>query len=353
MSQKKMGMRVGVLTGGGDCPGLNASIRAVVREAEDNFKDRVIGIGRGWKGLVDPDPRGSDIEDLNRDKVAKILDRGGTILGSSRTNPFKIECGSERIKTNFARLELDALIAIGGEDTLGVAARLYEKLGLPIVGIPKTIDKDLRGTDFSIGFDTAVEVAKDAIDRLRTTSESHDRVMVVEVMGRNTGWIAVYAGITGGADVVLIPEVPVNFNKVCEVIQDRYKRGRTYSIVVVAEGVSLDKDLVVKDSEHDSFGHEKLGGVGDLLAGLIRQRIKVDTRSTNLGHIQRGGSPTATDRILATRLGIKAVNMVHKNQFGYMSAIRGSKIVRVSLQEVIKGLKKVDMEMYEIANKFY
>ena len=333
--------RVGVLTGGGDCPGLNAVIRAVV------------GIADGWRGLVD-----NDLEPLTAREVTGILPRGGTIIGTSRTNPYKIDGGVERVLRHFAEAGLDALVAIGGEDTLGVAARLYAEQELPVVGVPKTIDNDLSATDYTFGFDTAVSIATEAIDRLHTTAESHNRVMVVEVMGRHTGWIAVMSGIAGGADVILIPEQPVSVEFACAELRKRHERGKSFSIVVVSEGYKLIFDSgeereVTQEAELDQFGHVRLGGVGEQLAREIEERTGFETRVTVLGHVQRGGSPTARDRVLATRYGLKAADLVHEGSFGRMAALHGDAIVDVSLAEATAELKTVPPEWYDVARAFF
>jgi len=345
-------MKIGVLTGGGDCPGLNAVIRAVVRKA-DSLDSRVVGIRNGWKGLLD-----LACTDLDTRMVSGILHVGGTIIGTSRTNPLKSPEGADRVLRNFRLLGLDALIAIGGEDTLGVAARLFER-GLPVVGVPKTIDNDLSGTDFTFGFDTAVHIATEAIDRIHTTAESHNRVMVVEVMGRHAGWIATFAGIAGGADVVLIPEKPIDIDEVCDLILRRHSRGKSFSIVVVAEGARFaekpgtEGELVVQETKTDEFGHVRLGGISQLLAQAIEKRTKFETRFVVLGHVQRGGSPTAHDRVLATRFGIFATEMVHRGDFGKMAALQGSAIVAVPLSEATARIKTVDMGLYSIAAEFF
>ena len=345
-------MKIGILTGGGDCPGLNAVIRAVVRKS-DAHSSRVVGLRNGWKGLVDPSPM-----DLDSRMVSGILHVGGTIIGTSRTNPFKDPSGPEKVAKNFKLLGLDALIAIGGEDTLGVAAKLYDK-GLPVVGVPKTIDNDLYGTDFTFGFDTAVTIATDAIDRIHTTAESHNRVMVVEVMGRHAGWIATYSGIAGGADVILIPEIPIDLDEVCDLILRRHSRGKSFSIVVVAEGAhfaekpGMNGELILQETQKDEFGHVRLGGISQVLSKAIEKRTRFETRYVVLGHIQRGGSPTAHDRVLATRYGICATEMVHRGEFGKMAALQGSRITAVPLAEATSKLKTVDMEIYGIAKEFF
>jgi 6-phosphofructokinase 1 len=344
-------MRIGILTGGGDCPGLNAVIRAVTRKGIQEG-DNILGILHGWKGMIT-----GQHEELTLRAVSGLIHRGGTILHTSRTNPFKEEKGGETVMTTFKRLGLDALVAIGGEDTLGVANRLYKEYDLPIVGVPKTIDNDLSGTDVTFGFDTAVSIATEAIDRLHTTAESHDRVMVIEVMGRHTGWIAVHAGLAGGADVILIPEKPFTFEEVAEVIRIRHAIGKNFSIVVVAEGAKLDvnedESLVTRAEEADEFGHVRLGGIGHFLANEIEKRTGFETRVTVLGHTQRGGSPTAHDRILATLYGVKAHDMVRKGQFGMMAALVGRKIDAVLLEEAVRELKTVDMDLYDIAEIFF
>jgi ATP-dependent phosphofructokinase / diphosphate-dependent phosphofructokinase len=344
-------MRVGVLTGGGDCPGLNAVIRAVVRRGIQEFGLEFVGFRDGWRGPLEADTVPLDVH-----AVRGILPRGGTILGSSRTNPFK-ENGSgrngvERIKDNLAGLGVDALIVIGGEDTLGVAARLYDQ-GVPVVGVPKTIDNDLGATDYTFGFDTAVNIAMEAIDRLHTTAESHHRALIVEVMGRHAGWIALHAGLAGGANVILIPERPFDMDKVCAWVEHRFQT-RYAPIVVVAEGAHpLNEDLALSTGQLDSFGHVRLGGVGQLLADEIEKRTGKEARCTVLGHIQRGGTPTAFDRVLATRFGLHAVGAVHDEEFGTMVALRGTDIVRVPLAEATRELKLVPPERYAEAEVFF
>jgi phosphofructokinase-like protein len=345
-------MKIGVLTGGGDCPGLNAVIRAVVRKS-DAQSSRVVGLRNGWKGLLE-----LSTMDLDRKMVAGILHVGGTIVGTSRTNPFKDPDGPEKALKNFRILGLDALIAIGGEDTLGAASKL-SAMGLPVVGVPKTIDNDLYGTDFTFGFDTAVSIATDAIDRIHTTAESHNRVMVVEVMGRHAGWIATYAGIAGGADVILVPEIPIDLDDVCDLILRRHSRGKSFSIVVVAEGAQFaakpgaEGDLVVQEAQKDEFGHVRLGGISQVLSKAIERRTKYETRFVVLGHIQRGGSPTAHDRVLATRFGVFATEMVHRGEYGKMAALQGNRIVAIPLAEATSRLKTVDMDIYGIAKEFF
>ncbi|HEY8369718.1 MAG TPA: 6-phosphofructokinase [Thermodesulfobacteriota bacterium] len=341
--------KIGVLTGGGDCPGLNAVIRAVVRRAEQLGYD-VMGLKGGWRGLID-----RKHEKLTLDSVSGILPRGGTILGTSRTNPFKRPEHEEALYRNWKDLSLDALIAIGGEDTLGVARRLHEK-GYRVVGVPKTIDNDLGGTDVTFGFDTAVAIATEAIDRLHTTAEAHNRVMVVEVMGRHAGWIATYSGIAGGADVILIPERPFDLDEVCTLIKRRHARGKNFSIVVVAEGATPKEapgQATAASREVDAFGHVRLGGVGNYVGEEIEKRTGYETRVTILGHVQRGGTPTAYDRILATRYGVHAVEMVQRGEWGMMAALRGNQIVSVPLSEATAALKLVDPETFRIAEVFF
>jgi 6-phosphofructokinase 1 len=337
-------MRIGVLTGGGDCPGLNAVIRAVARRAWDRGHD-VVGVREGWRGMVD-----GVFQELGPREISGILPRGGTIIGTSRTNPYKVD-GVDKVRANFDGL--DALVAIGGEDTLGVAARLCEEHQLPIVGVPKTIDNDLAATDYTFGFDTAVWICTEAIDRLHTTAESHNRVMVVEVMGRHTGWIAVMSGIAGGADVILIPERPVDYDEVTGEIRRRHARGKNFSIVVVSEGCELPG--AEDKGEVDQFGHRLLAkrGVGETLAGVLEERTGYETRVTVLGHIQRGGSPTPRDRILATRFGLKAADLVEEGKFGRMAALHGDTIVDVSLRDATAELKTVPDDWYEVARAFF
>jgi ATP-dependent phosphofructokinase / diphosphate-dependent phosphofructokinase len=345
--------RVGVLTGGGDCPGLNAVIRAVTRRCLDRGYE-VLGVREGWRGLVE-----GRFQPLGQREISGILPRGGTILGTTRTNPYKSNGGVERVLANFEEHGLTALVVIGGEDTLGVASRLFAEYELPVVGVPKTIDNDLSATDYTFGFDTAVAIATEAIDRLHTTAESHNRVMVVEVMGRHTGWIAVVSGIAGGADVILIPEQPITVEEACEELRRRHDRGKDFSIVVVSEGYELtyssgDKRSAEQaPSASDEFGHVRLGGVGDLLANEIEDRTGYETRVTVLGHVQRGGSPTPRDRVLATRYGLKAADLVEEQKFGQMAALRGDAIVSVSLAEAVAELKKVPPEWYEVAKAFF
>jgi phosphofructokinase-like protein len=344
-------MRIGVLTGGGDCPGLNAVIRAIVHRAVKTHEWSVAGVRHGWRGLLL-----GEIEPLDLGAVSGILPRGGTILGTSRTNPYKEPDGEKRIRETLSGKGIDALIAIGGEDTLGTAAKL-SAAGIPIVGVPKTIDNDVNGTDYTFGFDTALTIATEAIDRLHTTAESHDRVMVVEVMGRHAGWIALESGIAGGADMILIPEYPVQFHEICDAIWRRHERGKNFSIIVVAEGAQLagegGEPLHVQSEKRDAFGHIRLGGIGASLATKIEERTGYETRYSVLGHIQRGGSPTAFDRVLGSRFGVAAVDLIQRKGFGRMVAVRGTSIVDVSLQDVLGTLKTVRSELYEMARVFF
>jgi len=340
-------MRIGVLTGGGDCPGLNAVIRAVVRKGVDTYGHEFVGFRDGWRG-----PLEGNTMKLGVKEVRGILPRGGTILGSSRTNPFKIDGGVEKIKNNLAELGVDALVAIGGEDTLGVATKLDE-LGVKVVGVPKTIDNDLGATDYTFGFDTAVNIAMEAIDRLHTTAESHHRTLVVEVMGRHAGWIALHAGIAGGANVILLPERQFDVDQVAAFVEKRFQH--QYSpIVVVAEGAQpLDGQMVVHNQELDSFGHVRLGGIGQWLSEQLEAKTGKEARTVVLGHIQRGGTPTAADRVLATRFGLQAIDSVHEGDFGKMMALRGTDIVRVPLIEGTRELKTVPVERYSEVETFF
>ncbi len=341
-------MRVGVLTGGGDCPGLNAVIRAVVRKGVGVHEMEFVGYRDGWKGPLE----GFTME-LGVPQVRGILPRGGTILGSSRTNPFKIDGGVEQIKENLSRDGVDALVAIGGEDTLGVATKLAD-LGVNVVGVPKTIDNDLSGTELTFGFDTAVQICVDAIDRLHTTAESHDRVIVCEVMGRHAGWIAIHSGIAGGAAEILVPEIPFDVDEVCENLKRRHAKGHFASVVVVAEGATpKEGTLSLVSGDVDQFGHVRLGGIGTVLAEVIEQRTGFETRATILGHIQRGGTPTAFDRVLATRFGVAAIDCAHDGEFGKMVALQSGNIVRVPLSAAVAELKTVDRDLVEVAEVFY
>ncbi|MBC7129768.1 6-phosphofructokinase [Candidatus Bathyarchaeota archaeon] len=341
-------MKIGVLSGGGDAPGINAVIRAVVRKGIQHYGDEIIGIKDGWRGLLE-----SNFTRLDLDAVSGILHRGGSILGTSRTNPFKREKGPETIMEHVDKVGLEAVVVIGGDDTLTVAHKMAE-YGLKCVGVPKTIDNDLSGTDYTFGFNTAVSIATEALDRLHTTAEAHNRVIILEVMGRYTGHIALHAGLAGGADVILIPEKPFDVEEVCEYIQRRQQRGRNFSLVVVAEGAKPKGGKEIVYSERiDEFGHISLGGVGYYLAKEIERCTGIETRVVVLGHLQRGGSPTAFDRVLATRYGVAAIDLVHKGVFDHMVALRGNRIVSVPLSEVVGKRKTVDLELYEIAKVFF
>jgi ATP-dependent phosphofructokinase / diphosphate-dependent phosphofructokinase len=341
-------MRIGVLTGGGDCPGLNAVIRAIVRKGIDRYGHAIVGFRDGWRG-----PLENAYSELTIESTRGILPRGGTILGSSRTNPFKRDDGVDLIRENLRALHLDGLIVIGGEDTLGAGAKLSD-MGINVVGVPKTIDNDLGATDLTFGFDTAVQVATDAIDRLHTTAESHHRIMIVEVMGRHAGWIALHSGLAGGADVILIPERPFDIEEVVHLIQRRHARGRYFSIVVAAEGATpVAGTLEVMSQGTDEFGHERLGGIGYLLEREIGERTGFDARATVLGHIQRGGTPTAFDRVLATRLGAAAIDAVSAGAWGQMTALKSNRIELVPLNVAVAELKTVPPEEYEAAAAFF
>jgi phosphofructokinase-like protein len=340
-------VRIGVLTGGGDCPGLNAVIRAVVRKGTEVHGHEFVGFRDGWKG-----PLEGLTMPLGIEQTRGILPRGGTILGSSRTNPIKVDGGVDRIAQNLRQLGVDALVAIGGEDTLGVATQLAAS-GLDVVGVPKTIDNDLGATDYTFGFDTAVQIAVDAIDRLHTTAESHHRALIVEVMGRHAGWIALHSGLAGGANVILIPERPFDIDKVCEYVEARFAR-QFSPIIVVAEGAQpKEGTLAQQDGELDAFGHVRLGGIGQVLEREIEARTGYESRQTVLGHVQRGGTPTAFDRILATRFGLHAADAVHEGDSGVMVALRGTDIVRVPLEEATRELKTVPVERYAEAEVFF
>jgi len=343
--------RIGILTGGGDCPGLNAAIRATTKAAL-KMDYEVIGFHDGWEGLLF-----NRSEALDRIKTSGIIDRGGTILGASRTSPLGIKDGPQRVLDTFNEFGLRALVVLGGEGTLSVASQLYEK-GLPLVGIPKTIDNDVKETDFTIGFQTAVQIATDALDRLRSTAASHHRVMILEVMGRRTGWIATYAGMANGADAILIPEIPMdekNADELCDMLESRNQRGINFSIVVVAEGVQLGGEVIFKPSlpmdKHED--PDRLGGVGQVLATLIERKTGLHVRVSSLDYIQRGGTPVAYDRSLATAFGVKAVELISKNRFGEMTALRGNSIHSVPLQKVAGGIKTVNMSAYKIAKLFF
>ena len=342
-------MKIAVLTGGGDCPGLNAAIRAVVRKAKSLNYD-CIGVERGWLGLIE-----RSIKPLNARSVSGILPIGGTILGTSRTNPMKIEGGFDKIKKTLEEEKIDALVAIGGDDTLGVASELH-KQNMLVVGVPKTIDNDVSGTDYCIGFDSAVTIVSDAIDKLHTTASAHHRVMVVEVMGRDAGWVALVGGLSGGADWILIPEVPANIDEICKHLHKRKSNGKDFSIIVVAEGVSLSDMPLAIESEVDAFGHVRLDrrGVGDRITKEVERRTGFETRVTVLGHVQRGGSPTVFDRVLATRLGVAAVERIQQKQYGQMVGLKANQIVEVPLDEAVKySPRLVDLKLYELARLFY
>jgi len=345
-------MKIGMLTGGGDCPGLNAVIRAVVRKGVFHYHDDFVGFMEGWRGLVEDKTMILDL-----DAVSGILPRGGTILRTSRTNPSKRPDGIDRCIAALDKHKIEALVAIGGDDTLSVAQKLHER-GIKVIGVPKTIDNDLGGTDYTFGFDTACNVVCEAIDRVHTTAEAHNRVMVVEVMGRDAGWIALYSGIAGGADAILLPERPFDVDKVAESIRQRHERGRYFSIVVVAEGAksaaeSGNGSPILQDMGKDEFGHAKLGGIANILAREIEKRTGFETRAVVLGHIQRGGSPSAFDRVLATRYGLGAIDMVHREEFGCMAALRSNKIVSIPLKEAIAKNRTVDNEMIQIVDGLF
>lgn len=342
-------MRIGVLTGGGDCPGLNAVIRAVVRKGSDEYGHVLLGFLDGWRGVLE-----ESFVELTIDSTRGILPRGGTILRSSRTNPYKREDGAARVRETLSSLNVDGLVAIGGEDTLGAAAKLHAD-GIPVVGVPKTIDNDLGGTDLTFGFDTAVQVATDAIDRLHTTAESHNRILIVEVMGRNAGWIALHSGIAGGADVILIPEKPFDIDEVCHLIRRRHARGRFFSIVVVAEGATPVEGTMetTGDDALDEFGHPRLGGIGQRLEHEIAQRTGYEARTTVLGYVQRGGTPTAFDRVLATRLGLAAIDAAHAQKWGTMPALKGPRIELVQLADAVAAIRTVPPEEYEQARALF
>jgi 6-phosphofructokinase 1 len=341
-------MRIGVLTGGGDCPGLNAVIRAVVRKGEGVYGHTIVGYRHGWRGVLE----GESVP-LTIASTRGLLPRGGTILGTSRTNPYQSDDGVARVTATLARDRVDALVAIGGDDTLGVGHRLADA-GVNVVGVPKTIDNDLSATDYTFGFWTAVQVATDALDRLQTTAESHDRVMVVEVMGRHAGWIATYCGIAAGADIILIPEEPFDVDEVCGRLRRRHANGEAFSIVVVAEGaVPVEGTMTVSSGETDQFGHVRLGGIGTRLQDEIETRTGFETRVTVLGHVLRGGTPTAFDRILATRFGLAAIDAVHERDFGTMVALRGTEVVRVPISQGVAESKTVDDVLFDAAEVFF
>ena len=340
-------MKVAVLTGGGDAPGLNAAIRAVAR-AGWGAGYEVIGVRNGWHGLVE-----ANLLPLTPEAISGILPRGGTILGTSRFNPFTVDGGPDRMLDTIHRHDIDAIVVIGGDDTLGVALKL-SKLGVNVVGIPKTMDNDIPGTDFTIGFDTAVNVVMEACDRLHPTAEAHHRVMVVEVMGRDAGWVAAVGGLAGGADIILVPEVPFTIDEVCQRVKARHARGRTFSILVVSEGAKVAElgTQIVQEARVDAFGHVRFGGVGNVLAREIEARTGYECRVTVLGHLQRGGAPTVFDRVLATRYGVAAVGLITQGQFGQMVALRGNTITAVPLQDALEGAHAVSRELYDMVNLF-
>lgn len=346
--RRGMDKNIGVLTGDGDCPGLNAVIRAIVRKSL-NLGNTVTGIRKSWKGILE-----KDIVPLDINSVSDIISKGGTLLGSSRTNPFKYEEGPEKIIKHLRDLQIDALIVVGSIDALMVAQKLHER-GCHVVGIPKTIDNDCPMTDITFGFDTAISTVTEAIDRIHSTAESHDRVMVMEVMGRYTGWIATYAGIAGGADCILIPERPFSIEDVCKLIRQRHQRGKDFSIIVVAEGArpkEVDR-FIVKTHRVDEFGHEQLGGIGHFVAEEIERLTGFETRVTILGYVQRGGAPTAFDRVLATRFGVKAAELANAGDYGKMVALEGNNICDVPLSKLINEVNPVNVELYEIAEVFF
>ena len=345
-----MSLRVGILTGGGDCPGLNAVIRAVVRRATLAEDARVLGVSNGWRGLIE-----DDLKPLTRTSVAGILPRGGTILGTSRTNPNDVEDYPERIRATWKRHGLDALIVVGGEGTLRAARDMWRGHGLQLVGVPKTIDNDLDGTDFPFGFDTAVNTVMEAVDRLHSTAESHHRVMVIEVMGRHSGWIAAYGGIAGGADIILVPEHPFRISRVCELLRQRERQGSAFSIIVVAEDAHPhpDEEFLDESAKEQIYRRGRLGGIGFYLASEIEQRTGIDTRHANLGYTQRGGSPSAFDRVLATRFGVRAFELVLEGQWGQMVALRCNKVVSVPLDDAVRKIKRLDEETYHVAEVFF
>jgi len=348
MDRKK---RIGILTGGGDCPGLNAAIRATAKTAMQRGYE-VRGIRNGWKGFID-----NENEILDGIRTSGIIDRGGTILGTSRVSPFHVEEGTQRVFDGFTQLGLEALVVLGGEGTLSATNRL-SRMGLPVIGIPKTIDNDVKGTNFTIGFQTAVQIATDALDRLRSTAESHHRVMLLEVMGRNAGWIATYAGMANGADAILIPEIPLDEEKItelCQMLQKRNQKGMRFSIVVVAEGTKLE-GKTVKRPVFDMSENKKaygLGGVANVIGEIIQKKTGLDARVSSLGYVQRGGTPVAYDRSLATAFGVKAVELIEEKKYGEMTALKGNRITSVPLEEVADGIKTVNLNIYKVAEIFF
>ena len=342
-------MRLGMLTGGGDCPGLNAVIRAVVR-TNANRGGSTLGFLEGWRGVIE----GNTVE-LTVADTDDIIARGGTILGSSRTNPFKDDDTAQRLLETLGATGVDALIAIGGDDTLGVASRLNDDHGVPAIGVPKTIDNDLSSTDVTFGFDTSINVVMDAVDRLRTTAESHRRVMIIETMGRHAGWITCFSGISTAADFILVPEETPDLARMCELLKQRREAGKMYGIVIVSEGVELPEEdgFITKDADIDEFGHVKLGGIGDIVSEIIEQRTGIETRVVTLGHLQRGGAPSAYDRVLGTRLGIHAARLAHAGQFGQMVSLRGTRITPVPLAEAVGEMRTLEAEFMEDASEFF
>jgi len=347
--------RVGILTGGGDCPGLNAAIRATAKTVIPMGYE-VIGIRNGWQGLID-----GENEILDSVSTSGIIDRGGTILGTSRLSPLRVENGPQRVFDGFRKLGLEALVVLGGEGTLSVTSRLFNSMGLPVIGIPKTIDNDVEETDYAIGFQTAVQIATEALDRLRSTAESHHRVMVLEVMGHHTGWIATYAGMANGADAILIPEIPLDNGRVeelCQMLRDRDKKGKRFSIVVVAEGTELAGKPVLRRGFDITQGEnvcriEGLGGIGIVIGEIIEKKTGLETRVSSLGYIQRGGTPVAGDRILATALGVRAAELIQEKKYGEMTALQGSRITSVPLEKIVDGIKTVPLDVYKVAEIFF
>ena len=343
--------RVGMLTGGGDAPGLNGVIRAVTMKCVNDYEYEVLGVRRGWRGLLQKEE--DSTQSLTADDVRYILEEGGTILLSSRTNPYKNEGDAEKVVENMQEYGIDALVAVGGDDTLGVAKRLYDDFGIQVVGCPKTIDNDLSATDTTFGYDTAVSIATEAIDRIRTTARSHERIMVVEVMGRHAGWITWGAGVAGAANVTLIPEVEPDMDEIADLFEKRAERGEKWGVIAVSEGVTLSEDYITQSAETDEFGHVKLGGIGETLAEEIKERTGIDTRHVVLGHLQRGGTPTAYDRILSTRYGLRAAEAVKNAEWGQMVALRGSENVTVPLEEATEETKTVPDDLYNAAATFF
>ncbi|HEY6750132.1 MAG TPA: ATP-dependent 6-phosphofructokinase [Rubrobacteraceae bacterium] len=343
--------KVGMLTGGGDAPGLNGVIRAVTMRCVNDYGYEVLGVRRGWRGLLQKEE--DSMQPLTADDVRYILEEGGTILLSSRTNPYKNEGDAEKVVENMKELGIDALVAVGGDDTLGVAKRLHDDFGIQVVGCPKTIDNDLSATDTTFGYDTAVSIATEAIDRIRTTARSHERIMVVEIMGRHAGWITWGAGVAGASNITLIPEVEPNMDEIENLFRERAERGEKWGVIAVSEGVTLSEDYITQSAETDEFGHVKLGGIGETLAEEIKERTGIDTRHVVLGHLQRGGTPTAYDRILSTRYGLRAAEAVKNGEWGQMVALRGSEIVTVPLEEATEETKTVPDDLYNAAATFF